>query len=138
MPARPRDYDADDFDSANDDHADAENDRIDADDADDADDDNDAGADDTDDDDSPGNEERPDDDWLDDDSFPLGDGVADRDQIVLCPYCGEPNEIALDPGSGTHQDYVEDCQVCCQPWHVVVTYQPDGSADVHVDADDGR
>ena len=24
-----------------------------------------------------------------------------------CPYCGEPVEITLDPGSGSQQDYVE-------------------------------
>jgi len=65
-----------------------------------------------------------------DEAFPLGDGVADDGAVVYCPYCGEPNEIALDPGSGSHQRYVEDCQVCCQPWQVIVHYLPDGSAAV--------
>jgi hypothetical protein len=69
-------------------------------------------------------------------AFPLGDGVADDGAVVFCPYCGEPNEIALDPGSGTRQAYVEDCQVCCQPWQVIVHYLPDGSADVTVLAAD--
>jgi transposase-like protein len=55
---------------------------------------------------------------------------------VFCPYCGEPNEIALDPGSGPSQKYVEDCQVCCQPWNVSVTYAADGSAFVEVNAAD--
>jgi hypothetical protein len=71
-----------------------------------------------------------------DEAFPLGDGVADDGAVVYCPYCGEPNEIALDPGSGTHQAYVEDCQVCCQPWQVIVHYLPDGSAAVTVLAAD--
>lgn len=72
-----------------------------------------------------------------DEAFPLGDGVADDGAVVYCPYCGEPNEIALDPGSGSHQRYVEDCQVCCQPWQVIVHYLADGSAAVTVlDADD--
>jgi hypothetical protein len=62
--------------------------------------------------------------------FPLGDGTADMGAIVSCPYCGEPNEIGLDPGSGEQQEYVEDCQVCCRPWRVVVHYGHDGSADV--------
>jgi len=62
--------------------------------------------------------------------FPLGDGTADMGAIVSCPYCGEPNEIGLDPGSGEQQDYVADCQVCCRPWRVVVHYGHDGSADV--------
>ena len=62
--------------------------------------------------------------------FPLGDGTADMGAIVSCPYCGEPNEIGLDPGSGEQQEYVEDSQVCCRPWRVVVHYCHDGSADV--------
>ena len=71
-----------------------------------------------------------------DQDFPLGDGTADTEGTVFCPYCGELVEIALDPGSGTHQQYVEDCQVCCQPWQVLVSYQPDGTADVSVQAHD--
>ena len=57
--------------------------------------------------------------------FPLGDGTADTDALVTCPYCGESVEITLDPGSGAVQDYVEDCEVCCQPWHVHVTRDSD-------------
>ena len=62
--------------------------------------------------------------------FPLGDGTADTTAVVVCPYCGEENEVAIDPGSGDSQDYVEDCQVCCQPWRVSVDYGHDGSAVV--------
>ncbi|MBB4636506.1 CPXCG motif-containing cysteine-rich protein [Longimicrobium terrae] len=68
--------------------------------------------------------------------FPLGDGTADMDAAVTCPYCGEEMEIALDPGSGPRQEYVEDCQVCCRPWTVHVAYGPDGAADVTLDAAD--
>jgi hypothetical protein len=66
--------------------------------------------------------------------FPLGDGTADTSGVVACPYCGEANTIALDPGSGAMQDYVEDCQVCCQPWRVSVHYQSDGTAVVRATA----
>lgn len=76
------------------------------------------------------------DDSLLDEEFPLGDGVADLASEVHCPYCGESVEITLDPGSGTHQQYVEDCYVCCRPWLVSVTYHDNGSADVQVDAND--
>ena len=75
--------------------------------------------------------------WLDEE-FPLGDGVAETEGVVVCPYCGEPNEVALDPGGGERQDYVEDCQVCCQPWRVVVEYHGDGSVDVFAVPADGR
>jgi hypothetical protein len=49
----------------------------------------------------------PDDEALLDDEFPLGDGVADTAGFVYCPYCGEENEVSLDPGGGPVQAYVE-------------------------------
>jgi transposase-like protein len=55
---------------------------------------------------------------------------------VRCPYCGEENEIALDPDSGEAQEYVEDCQVCCRPWTVHVHYDVEGRAEVHVTSQD--
>ena len=69
-----------------------------------------------------------------DEEFPLGDGTADSEATVSCPYCGEAVEIALDPGGGAHQDYVEDCEVCCQPWRVSVSYDGEGVAEVDVTA----
>jgi hypothetical protein len=66
--------------------------------------------------------------------FPLGDGTADTTGVVQCPYCGEENEVSLDPGSGDVQEYVEDCQVCCQPWRVTVEYDGDGAAFVRATA----
>ena len=69
-----------------------------------------------------------------DDDFPLGDGDASLEAAVICPYCSAPVEIALDPGSGSIQEYVEDCEVCCQPWTVNVSYGPTGEASVSVSA----
>ena len=69
-----------------------------------------------------------------DDEFPLGDGTADTEATVTCPYCAESVEIAIDPGSGSTQDYVEDCEVCCQPWRVSVAYGDDGHAHVSLSA----
>ena len=80
-----------------------------------------------------------DEDWTEeeiDEEFPLGDGTAETEAIVNCPYCGEANEIALDPGSGEDQEYVEDCQVCCKPWLMYVKYGRDGAAEVEVYASD--
>lgn len=70
-----------------------------------------------------------------DEEFPLGDGTADTAGTVICPYCGEQNTIVLDPGSGDDQEYVEDCQVCCQPWRVRVRYGAHGEAAIRIDAD---
>jgi hypothetical protein len=65
------------------------------------------------------------------------DGAIDESTTVVCPYCGEPIELGLDPGGGAVQDYVEDCQVCCQPWNVHVRWRRDGRADVQIDTNDG-
>jgi hypothetical protein len=74
---------------------------------------------------------RDDEDPLDDD-FPLGDGTADTDATVTCPYCAEAVDIGIDPGSGMSQQYVEDCPVCCNPWQVSLTFDDDGIAHVDV------
>ena len=66
--------------------------------------------------------------------FPLGDGTAEMEATVTCPYCGEAASIALDPGSGATQDYVEDCPVCCQPWQLHVHYDTSGGAHVSATA----
>lgn len=71
-----------------------------------------------------------------DEEFPLGNGTAETAAEVRCPYCGEINEIVLDPGSGSEQEYVEDCQVCCRPWRVAVHYDIEGEAEVTVEAED--
>ena len=63
--------------------------------------------------------------------FPLGDGTAETESVVYCPYCGEAVSIALDPGGGQVQEYVEDCEVCCKPWAVTVRYTG-GHAEVSV------
>ncbi|AMQ90219.1 MULTISPECIES: CPXCG motif-containing cysteine-rich protein [Marinobacter] len=41
--------------------------------------------------------------------------------LVQCPYCWETLEISVDP-SVAEQEYVEDCQVCCQPIVLTVTF----------------
>jgi hypothetical protein len=33
---------------------------------------------------------------------------------IACPYCGEFYETRIDLTAGSF-DYVEDCQICCQP-----------------------
>jgi hypothetical protein len=81
---------------------------------------------------------RPGDDGLDDldldDEFPRGDGTADTSAVAYCPYCGELNELAVDPGGGSPQRYVEDCHVCCQPWRVTVAFDHDGQATAQLEA----
>ena len=84
-------------------------------------------------------EDEDEDDDLDDDTNAPDDEDADddaefdADSEVTCPYCGETITVLLDPGSGSTQDYVEDCEVCCRPWRVRVRYNRAGRATVIVD-----
>ena len=74
-------------------------------------------------------------DWTQDDidaAFPLGDGTAETEAHVTCPHCGETTDVALDPGGGEEQEYIEDCQVCCRPILMYVRYLRDGRAAVEV------
>ncbi len=47
-----------------------------------------------------------------------------------CAFCGEPNEIEVDPFAGRVQVYVEDCQVCCRPNVLRLTFDEDFSVTV--------
>ncbi len=70
----------------------------------------------------------------DDSDSDLETEPPDDQATVLCPYCGEAIEIAVDPSGGSTQSYVEDCQVCCQPWQVRVRIGRTGRATVSVTA----
>lgn len=37
---------------------------------------------------------------------------------VTCPYCGEQVDIYLEPD--IRGRFVQDCEVCCNPWNVRV------------------
>ena len=53
---------------------------------------------------------------------------------VTCPYCGEDVTIHVEPDvRGT---FVQDCEVCCNPWLVRVSRYADG-ADISVGRADG-
>ncbi|MDL0430518.1 CPXCG motif-containing cysteine-rich protein [Marinobacter sp. TBZ242] len=54
--------------------------------------------------------------------------------LVQCPYCWETLEISVDP-SVAEQEYVEDCQVCCQPIVVHVVLDEDLTPIVDVRAE---
>ncbi len=65
-----------------------------------------------------------------------GETAGEDAAEVVCPYCGESQEIALDPGGGPDQEFVQDCEICCRPWNVHVAFRRDGSARVSVEAAD--
>jgi hypothetical protein len=53
------------------------------------------------------------------------------DDLIACPYCGEPVEISLDEGSSA-QDLIEDCWVCCRPISIRATVGEEGEPVVSV------
>ncbi len=40
---------------------------------------------------------------------------AETDELFLCAWCGESNEVVLDLTGGTEQSFVVDCEICCRP-----------------------
>ena len=44
-----------------------------------------------------------------------------------CPYCGEAIELIIE-FLDEPQNYIEDCEVCCQPMTVVIS--ADGQVEV--------
>lgn len=56
----------------------------------------------------------------------MGDEEFDGEPLftVNCPYCGEDVEIYIEPD--VHGTFVQDCEVCCNPWLVRVTRDADG------------
>jgi hypothetical protein len=48
--------------------------------------------------------------------------------VVTCPYCGEEVEIYVEPD--TRGTFVQDCEVCCNPWRLRVIGRGD---ERHVD-----
>ena len=60
---------------------------------------------------------------------------TDETQLVTCPYCGE--EIELYVELDVRGSYVQDCEVCCNPWMVRVSREEDGAMSVDVSRADG-
>jgi hypothetical protein len=42
---------------------------------------------------------------------------------VTCPYCGERVELFVEPD--VHGSFIQDCEVCCNPWTVRVSVDDD-------------
>ena len=52
-------------------------------------------------------------------------------EAVTCPWCLETVEIAIPLDAVGEQ--VQDCDVCCRPWRVVVGRDEDGGLILTVD-----
>lgn len=57
-----------------------------------------------------------------------------QENTVYCPYCGESIEVLIDHQEAGQQ-YIEDCQVCCQPIVFSISSGAEGCLHVEVRAE---
>jgi hypothetical protein len=51
----------------------------------------------------------------------------------VCDSCGEEIALAVDLSAGEHQEFVEDCPVCCRPNVIRVDFDADGEASARAE-----
>ena len=61
--------------------------------------------------------------------------ILQEEHDIACPYCGETMTILIDPDYD-RQQYVEDCQICCQPMLIDIKID-DGQTAVIVRQENG-
>lgn len=44
-----------------------------------------------------------------------------EEHFFQCPYCWESISMLLDT-SIHHQKYIEDCEICCNPIEITITF----------------
>ena len=47
-----------------------------------------------------------------------------------CAFCGEENEVLVDPSGGRRQTFTEDCAVCCRPNLITLFMGDDGDVEI--------
>lgn len=69
------------------------------------------------------------------DAAPTDSSTLDDEAIVQCPHCCESQLLVIDPE--TLGQFVQDCDVCCNPWTVTVARAEDGTLTVQVETASG-
>jgi hypothetical protein len=49
-----------------------------------------------------------------------------------CAFCGEENEVLVDPSGGPRQTFTEDCTVCCRPNLITLSIDEEGDVELQV------
>lgn len=60
-----------------------------------------------------------------------GSRSTNLEATYVCDSCGEEIVVPIDVTAGDHQDFVEDCPVCCNP--MVLHVDIDGDEDVRAE-----
>jgi hypothetical protein len=58
--------------------------------------------------------------------------AASDDHAYDCAFCGEENSLLIDPSSGRRYTLTEDCQVCCRPNLIAISFDADGALTLDV------
>lgn len=45
---------------------------------------------------------------------------------IQCPKCFESQWIEIDPGGGSPQELIQDCEVCCSPMELLLESDAEG------------
>lgn len=62
--------------------------------------------------------------------------MVESDYEFDCPYCGEQLWVRLDRTSGTRQDFIQDCEVCCRPIRIRASVSDGDIVDFSAVTDD--
>jgi len=62
---------------------------------------------------------------------------VELNQTFLCPYCGGSNDLLVDISEGTNQEFVVDCEVCCDPVVVRLKLQGELVASLDIERENG-
>jgi transcription elongation factor Elf1 len=54
--------------------------------------------------------------------------MLDTTATFTCAVCGQQVVVEVDLSAGRHQQYVEDCQVCCSPNVITIDFDDKGRA----------
>jgi hypothetical protein len=49
-----------------------------------------------------------------------------------CAFCGEDNDLTVDPSGGRRQRFTEDCTVCCRPNLISLAVDEDGDVSIEI------
>jgi transcription elongation factor Elf1 len=56
--------------------------------------------------------------------------AVDQEASYVCDSCGEEIVVPVDITAGDHQDYVEDCPICCHPMRLQIDIGGDGEVNI--------
>ncbi len=62
--------------------------------------------------------------------------MIETDFEFSCPYCAALQTIRLDASGGAKQQFVSDCEVCCQPISISVEFDGDSLSEYSVERED--